>query len=157
MSFSAEEIRPLFPSLSAAENDDARPIFLDNPAGTQVPRTVMDAVTQYYMTMNANSGGAFATSRRNDEMVERTRERMADFLNAPSAKDIVIGPNMTTLNFSLSRAIAQILSPGDEIVLTRMDHDANVAPWTLIARDYDLKAEMGGYRSHRLYAGHGNA
>ena len=139
MSFSVEEIRPLFPSVSAAENDDARPIFLDNPAGTQVPRTVMDAVTQYYMTMNANSGGAFATSRRNDEMVERTRERMADFLNAPSAKDIVIGPNMTTLNFGLSRAIAQILSPGDEIVLTRMDHDANVAPWTLIARDYDLK------------------
>ena len=139
MSFCVEEIRPLFPSLSAAENDDARPIFLDNPAGTQVPRTVMDAVTQYYMTMNANSGGAFATSRRNDEMVERTRERMADFLNAPSAKEIVIGPNMTTLNFALSRAIAQVLSPGDEIVLTRMDHDANVAPWVLIARDYDLK------------------
>jgi cysteine desulfurase family protein (TIGR01976 family) len=100
---------------------------------------VMDAVTQYYMTMNANSGGAFATSRRNDEMAQLTRESMADFLNASSASEIVIGPNMTTLSFSLSRAISQLLSPGDEIVLTRMDHDANVTPWILIARDCDLK------------------
>ena len=141
MTFSAEKIRSLFPSLSVPASDGAMPIFLDNPAGTQVPRTVMDAVTEYYLTMNANSGGPFATSRRNDEMVAQTRQRMADFLNAPSADDIVIGPNMTTLNFNLSRAIGQILSPGDEIILTRMDHDANIAPWTLMARDCQLQVK----------------
>ena len=141
MSFCAADIRSLFPSLSIPADDGSMPIFLDNPAGTQVPHSVMEAVTQYYMTMNANSGGSFATSRRNDEMVEQTRQKMADFLNAPSAKEIVIGPNMTTLNFGLSRALAQILSPGDEVVVTRMDHDANVSPWTLIARDYDLRVK----------------
>ena len=138
MSFRAEAIRPHFPSLSVPADDGSLPVFLDNPAGTQVPRTVMEAVTQYYMTMNANSGGPFATSQRNDEMVQRTRQRMAEFLNAPSAKEIVIGPNMTTLNFNLSRALASLLSPGDEVVVTRMDHDANVSPWTLIARDHGL-------------------
>ena len=141
MSFRAEDIRPLFPSLSVPAADGRLPIFLDNPAGTQVPRSVMDAVTQYYMSMNANSGGPFATSQRNDEMVGQTRQRMADFLNAASANEIVIGPNMTTLNFSLSRALAQILSPGDELVVTRMDHDANISPWTLIARDHGLEVK----------------
>lgn len=138
MSFCAEAIRPLFPSLSVPADDGGLPVFLDNPAGTQVPRSVMEAVTQYYMTMNANSGGPFATSQRNDEMVQKTRQGMADFLNASSPSEIVIGPNMTTLNFSLSRALAQTLSPGDEVVVTRMDHDANVSPWTLVARDHDL-------------------
>lgn len=138
MSFSAEAIRPLFPSLSVPAADGSLPVFLDNPAGTQVPRSVMKAVTQYYMTMNANSGGPFATSRRNDEMIVRTRERMADFLNASSASEIVIGPNMTTLNFNLSRSLASRLSPGDEVVVTRMDHDANVSPWMLVARDHGL-------------------
>ncbi|MDE2853677.1 MAG: cysteine desulfurase-like protein [Chloroflexota bacterium] len=135
MTFHAEAIRPLFPSLN---HDGTAPIFLDNPAGTQVPRPVMDAVTQYYLTMNANSGGAFATSRRSDEMTQMTRERMADFLNASSPSEIIIGPNMTTLCFSLSRAISPLLSAGDEIVLTRMDHDANIAPWLQIARERNL-------------------
>jgi cysteine desulfurase family protein (TIGR01976 family) len=139
MSFHADAIRSRFPSLSVPASDGALPIFLDNPAGTQVPLSVMQAVTQYYMTMNANSGAVFATSRRNDEMVRQTRESMADFLNASSASEIVIGPNMTSLNFSLSRSIAQTLSAGDEIVLTRMDHDANIAPWVHIARENDLR------------------
>lgn len=138
MTFHAEAIREQFPSLRMPADDGSLPVFLDNPAGTQVPLGVMQAVTDYYMTMNANSGGVFATSRRNDEMVQRTREGMADFLNAASASEIVIGPNMTTLSFHLSRSIAQTLAPGDEIMLTRMDHDANVAPWTLIARDRGL-------------------
>lgn len=138
MSFHANEIRPLFPSILTPTADGTIPVFLDNPAGTQVPKMVMDAVTEYYMTMNANSGGTFATSERNDKMVAETRQRMADFINAPSPDEIVIGPNMTTLNFALSRAIAKTLSAGDEIILTRMDHDANVSPWLLIAEDYDL-------------------
>ena len=138
MSFHANEIRGLFPSILIPTEDGTIPVFLDNPAGTQVPKMVMDAVTDYYMTMNANSGGTFTTSHRNDEMVAETRQRMADFINAPNPDEIVIGPNMTTLNFGLSRAIAQTLSAGDEIILTRMDHDANVSPWMLIAKDYDL-------------------
>lgn len=141
MSFSPEAIRPLFPALSQRAADGSLPIFLDNPAGTQVPQPVIDAVGNYYRTMNANSGGSFATSQRNDAMVAETRRAMADFLHAPSPAEIVIGPNMTTLCFALSRAIAQTLSPGDEIVLTRMDHDANVTPWTLIARDRGLQVK----------------
>ncbi len=141
MSFSAEAIRPQFPSLGIPAADGSLPIFLDNPAGTQVPRSVMEAVTRYYLTMNANSGGPFATSQRNDDMARQTRQRVAEFLNAPSASEIVIGPNMTTLNFSLSRALASILSPGDEVIVTRMDHEANVSPWTLVARDHELKVK----------------
>jgi cysteine desulfurase family protein (TIGR01976 family) len=113
-------------------------IFFDNPAGTQVPKRVIDAVSDYYRHINANSGGAFATSQRTDEMIEDTRARVADFLNAPRSDEIVFGPNMTTLNFSLSRALAKTLKAGDEIVLTRMDHDGNIAPWLRIAEDYGL-------------------
>jgi len=138
MSFHAKYIRSMFPSITIPTDDGTIPIFLDNPAGTQVPKRVMDAVTTYYMTMNANSGGTFATSKRNDAMVEGTRQRMADFINAPSKDEIVIGANMTTLNFALSRAIAKTLATGDEIILTRMDHDANVSPWLRIADDYGL-------------------
>ena len=141
MTFSAEAIRPLFPSLSRRAPDGSLPIFLDNPAGTQVPQAVIDAVGDYYLDMNANSGGSFATSQRNDGMAAETRAAVADFLHASSPSDIVIGPNMTTLNFALSRSIAQTLSPDDEIVLTRMDHDANVSPWTLVARDHDLQVK----------------
>ncbi len=148
MTFRAEAIRPLFPALNRRAEDGTLPIFLDNPAGTQVPQTVIDAVSDYYRTMNANSGGRFATSKRNDAMVAETRRAMADFLNAPSPTEIVIGPNMTTLCFALSRAIAQTLSPGDEIVLTRMDHDANVAPWTLIARDRGLQVKWVDIQTH---------
>jgi cysteine desulfurase family protein (TIGR01976 family) len=113
-------------------------VFFDNPAGTQVPRRVIDAVSDYYLTMNANSGGAFASSQRSDAMVHDVREKLADFLNAPRADEIVLGPNMTSLNFALSRALAKTLQPGDEIVLTRMDHDANVAPWLRVADDLGL-------------------
>lgn len=139
MNFPIDEIRALFPSLSIPSDDGGLPVFLDNPAGTQVPRSVMEAVTEYYLTMNANSGGQFATSLRTEAMALSTRESMADFLNAASPKEIVIGANMTSLNFALSRALARRLQPGDEIVLTRLDHDANLSPWTLIARDHDLR------------------
>lgn len=131
-------IRQQFPALNIPLEDGSLPVFFDNPAGTQVPQAVIDAVVDYYRQMNANSGGAFATSRRSDAMMESVRQRAADFLGAPSPEEIVFGQNMTTLNFALSRALAKTLSPGDEIVLTRMDHDANVAPWLLIAQDYGL-------------------
>lgn len=131
-------IRAQFPALNRAVDGNALPVFFDNPAGTQVAQMVIDAVRDYYTQMNANSGGAFATSQRSDAMVWSTRERVADFLNAPRADEVVFGPNMTTLNLALSRALAKRLQAGDEIVLTRMDHDANVAPWLRIAADHEL-------------------
>jgi cysteine desulfurase family protein (TIGR01976 family) len=133
-----QTIRQQFPSLHISAEGGTPPIYFDNPAGTQVPQVVIDAVGHYYRTMNANSGGAFETSQRTDAMVAEARQTVADFLNAPQPIEIVFGPNMTTLCFSLSRAIDKTLQPGDEIVLTRMDHDANVTPWKLIARDNDL-------------------
>lgn len=131
-------IRNQFPSLNRPLENGNLPIHLDNPAGTQVPQQVIDAVSNYYITMNANSGGAFPTSERSDEMVRNARQTAADFLNAPASEEIVFGPNMTSLNFALSRALAKTLQPGDEIVLTMMDHDANISPWLRIAEDYGL-------------------
>jgi len=139
MKFDVGEIRKLFPSLSQQTDEGRLPVFLDNPGGTQVPQPVIDAVGEYYRRMNANSGGAFATSRRSDAAVEAARERMADFLNAQCPEEIVFGANMTTLNFALSRALAKTLRTGDEIVVTRMDHDGNIAPWLRIAEDHRLK------------------
>ena len=138
MPFDVQTVRSFFPSLNRPAEDGSLPVFFDNPAGTQVPQPVIDAVTEYYLTMNANAGGAFATSRRTDTMVRAARERVADFLHAARPEEIVFGPNMTTLSFALSRALGKTLSPGDEIVLTRMDHDANVMPWLRIAEDHDL-------------------
>ncbi|MEQ8671658.1 MAG: cysteine desulfurase-like protein [Aggregatilineales bacterium] len=139
MTIDVEKIRAQFPALhQPVAGKSTLPVFFDNPAGTQVSKSVIDAVSHYYTTMNANSGGTFATSQRTDTMTQNARELMADFLNAPNSQEIAFGPNMTTLNFSLSRALAKTLNAGDEIVLTRMDHDANVSPWLLIARDHDL-------------------
>jgi cysteine desulfurase family protein (TIGR01976 family) len=138
MPFDVTAARRHFPSLHRPSDRGGVPVFFDNPAGTQVPQQVIDAVARYYLTSNANSGGAFATSMRSDETVERVRRQMARFIGAPSPLEVVFGPNSTTLNFALSRAIAKTLSPGDEVVLTRMDHDANVSPWLRIAGDYDL-------------------
>lgn len=139
MSLDVHALRAQFPALNQIVAHGGKlPVFFDNPAGTQVPQRVIDAVVDYYQHMNANSGGMFATSHRSDAMVERVRQQMADFLNAPSPDEIVFGPNMTTLNFALSRALGQTLKPGDEIVLTRMDHDANVQPWRRIAEDHGL-------------------
>jgi cysteine desulfurase family protein (TIGR01976 family) len=138
MTFDVEAVRAHFPALHQPVNGNEAPIFFDNPAGTQVPQGVIDAVADYYTHMNANSGGIFTGSQRSDGMVHHVRESAADFLNASSADEIVFGANMTTLNFALSRALGKTLSPGDEIVLTRMDHDANVQPWRRIAEDYGL-------------------
>jgi cysteine desulfurase family protein (TIGR01976 family) len=138
MVFDVQAVRARFPALQQTVNGGIVPVFFDNPAGTQVPQSVIDAVTHYFTHTNANSGGAFATSAASDAMVVATRGKVAQFLNAPKPHEIVIGPNMTSLNFALSRALAQTLQPGDEIVLTRMDHDANVAPWLRVAEDRGL-------------------
>ncbi len=120
-------VREQFPSLKLQVNRHAA-AFLDGPAGTQVPQQVMDAVQNYFMSANANTYGAFLTSRRNDEMIVAARAAMADFFNC-DANEVVFGQNMTTITFALARAIGRELKPGDEIVVTTLDHDANVAPW----------------------------
>lgn len=120
--------RSYFPSL-AQEIGGQQVVYFDNPGGTQVASQVIDAMVAYFRTANANTGGAFLTSRRTDEVIANARRAMADFLHAGSPNEIVFGPNMTTLTFAFSRAIGKTLQAGDEIVVTVLDHDANVAPW----------------------------
>ena len=120
-------VREQFPSLKLQVNGHPA-AFLDGPAGTQVPRQVMDAIHNYLLNANANTCGAFETSRRTDSIIDSARSAMADLF--PCDKDeVVFGQNMTTITFALSRAIGRELKPGDEIVVTTLDHDANVAPW----------------------------
>jgi cysteine desulfurase family protein (TIGR01976 family) len=116
----------------------ARPTaFFDGPGGTQVPDSVVDAVAAYLRDSNANLGGPFETSRRSRDLVRAAHEAAARFLGATS-DEVGFGPNMTTLNFALSRAAARDWREGDEVVVTRLDHDANVAPWLELARDRNL-------------------
>src|SRR5271170_7895856 len=124
-------IRAQFPSLSRTINGHPA-AFLDGPGGTQVPQRVIDAISDYLRRNNANTGGAYATSRNTDAMIAEARAAMADFLNC-GADEIVFGPNMTTLTYAISRAIGRDLGPGDEILVTRLDHDANVSPWLALA------------------------
>jgi cysteine desulfurase family protein (TIGR01976 family) len=123
LTFDVDSVRRSFPALASGT------IFLDNPGGTQVALPVIEAMRDYMVTCNANSHGAFATSERSDASVQEARNAFSDFLNAKSADEIVFGPNMTTLTFLLSRALGRTLTPDDEIVVTRLDHDANIAPW----------------------------
>jgi cysteine desulfurase family protein (TIGR01976 family) len=131
-------IRAQFPSLSTIDNGERR-IYLDNPAGTQVPRLVVQRMSECLLEGNANLGGFFRTADLAGEFVDAARAAMADFLNVPSADEITFGQNMTTITLHLSRSIGQFLNAGDEIILSRMEHDANIAPWLLMARDHDLK------------------
>jgi cysteine desulfurase family protein (TIGR01976 family) len=120
-------VRSQFPSLAQTVNGHPA-AFLDGPGGTQVPQRVIDAMSDYLRRDNANTGGAYATSRHTDAMLAEARGAMGDFLNC-TADEIVFGPNMTTLTYAMSRAIGRDLGPGDEILVTRLDHDANVSPW----------------------------
>jgi len=126
-------IRAQFPSLSQTVNGHPA-AFLDGPGGTQVPQRVIDAISNYLATNNANTGGAYATSRHTDAMIAEARAAMGDFLHC-GADEVAFGPNMTSLTYAISRAIGRDLRPGDEILLTRLDHDANVSPWLQMAED----------------------
>lgn len=129
-----DSLRNQFPALARRVGNQTA-VFLDGPAGTQVPQRVIDAMTHYLATHNANRGGAFATSVESDRLLDAAHEAAADFLGAGDPDTVAFGANMTTLTFALSRALARTWTPGDEIVLTRMEHDANYTPWTLAARD----------------------
>jgi len=126
MNFDINEIRSHFPALKSGA------IFFDGPGGTQLTQETMDALNKYLITANANFHGSFITSKKTDETTLNARQAMADFLNARSEKEIVFGNNMTSLTFSFSRAIGRTMSPGDEIIVSRLDHDANIAPWVAL-------------------------
>ena len=126
-------IREQFPSLKRKD------VFFDNPGGTQIAQQSLDRMQRYLLECNANHEGAFPTSRQSDAVLHEARVAMADFLNAPSPDEIVFGNNMTSITFNMSRALGRRLGPSDEIVITRLDHDANISPWLLIAEDRGCK------------------
>jgi cysteine desulfurase family protein (TIGR01976 family) len=134
MQFDLAACRREFPSFARIQ--DGRPVvYLDGPAGSQVPRRVAEAMSDYLFNHNANHGGAFATSRQSDALTIEARRAVADLLGVVDDVPIVFGANMTTLTFAFSRALAREWKPGDEVVVTRLDHDANITPWVLAARD----------------------
>jgi cysteine desulfurase family protein (TIGR01976 family) len=120
-------IRSQFPALSQTI-DDHPAVFFDGPGGTQVPQSVIDAISDYLRTSNANTDGAFATSQRTDAMLLGARSAMADFLGC-TPEEVIFGANMTSLTFAMSWSIGRELKPGDEIVVTRLDHGGNYSPW----------------------------
>jgi cysteine desulfurase family protein (TIGR01976 family) len=133
MSLDPTLIRAQFPSLN-------RPaIFFDNPGGTQIARQSAGRIQSYLLECNANHGGAFETSRKSDEILAEAHAAMADFLNAARPEEIIFGNNMTSLTLHISRSLARTLNMGDEILVTRLDHDANISPWLLVAEDRGCK------------------
>lgn len=137
MTFPIDRVRALFPSLAIADNGVPR-IYADNPAGTQVPATVARAVHDAMLASCANLGGHFATSIAAGEITARAHEQAAVFLGARSGREVIIGQSMTSLTFHLSRSICRDFRPGDEIVITRMEHEGNVGPWLEMAKDKGL-------------------
>jgi len=139
-------LRAEFPALQ--QTAGGRPlIFFDGPGGTQVHGSVIEAMRRYLIEANSNAHGAFLYSHRTDETTTTARRALADLVNASRPEEIVFGPNMTTLTFNLSRAMGRTLNPGDEIVVTRLDHDANIAPWValqergVVVRHADFKPD----------------
>jgi len=149
-------VRAQFPSLQTQVNGQPA-AYLDGPAGTQVPTQVMHAIQSYLMTANANTGGAFLTSRRTEEAIAGSRAAMADFFSC-EPNEVIFGQNMTTITYAISRAIGRDLPPGSEIVLTTLDHDANFSPWKALEekgvvirqvdiREHDCTLDMEDFKS----------
>lgn len=138
MTFDLESIRAQFPALSIIDGESPR-VYFDNPGGTQVSQNVVDSMSDCLIQTSANVQGPFRTSQMVDALIEEAHTAVADLLNAPSRDEIIFGQNMTTLTLHVSRSIGRCFRPGDEIILSHMDHDANVGPWLLLARDLDLQ------------------
>jgi cysteine desulfurase family protein (TIGR01976 family) len=143
--FDVDQIRREFPALSLKGNDGPAAYF-DGPAGSQVPQRVVRAVCDYLSHTNANHGGSFVTSRQSDRILEQAHRTLADFLGTSAAECVVFGPNMTSLTLSLSRALGRTWDPDDEIIVTSLEHDANVTPWMLAARDAGVHVHHVGVR-----------
>lgn len=132
--FDVNHWRARFPALT--REIDGRPVvYFDGPAGSQVPQSVVDAVAACLTDVNANCGGVFASSRETDELLDQAHRAVADFLGSPDSETVVFGANMTTLTQALARAMARTWTAGDEVVVTRLEHDANFTPWVQAARD----------------------
>ncbi|HJM24228.1 MAG TPA: cysteine desulfurase-like protein [Candidatus Thalassarchaeaceae archaeon] len=127
-----KKIRDCFPALGRTINGRAA-VFFDGPGGSQVPRSVVDAVSDYLLNHNANTGMSFATSLETDEIISEALQACADFIGCSDPTEIAFGQNMTSLNIQLSSALSKTWGPGDEVVVTRLDHDGNVRPWSLAA------------------------
>jgi cysteine desulfurase family protein (TIGR01976 family) len=141
------EIRSRFPAL--ARKHYGRPaVFFDGPAGTQVPQAVIEAMTRYLRESNANHGGAYPTSIESDAILREAHRAMAEFVGATDPDEIIFGANMTSLTFALSRALAKSWRAGDEVVVTRLDHDANITPWVLAAREAGAVVRSVGFDRH---------
>jgi cysteine desulfurase family protein (TIGR01976 family) len=138
-------VRRQFPAL-AQRHGDREAVFFDGPAGSQVPQSVIDAIGDYLRTMNANHGGVFATSVRSDAMLDEAHRAAADFVGTDDPECCYFGANMTTLTFALSRALARTWNKGDEVLVTRLDHDADVSPWVLAAQDAGAVVRRIGIR-----------
>ena len=145
--FPVECCRAQFPALARQIGGEPA-IFFDGPAGSQVPERVIDAIAGYLRTSNANHGGLFATGVESDAMLDAAHQALADLFGAADPASIIFGANMTTLTFSLSRALAREWGPGDEIMVTRLDHDANVTSWVLAARDAGATVRHLAIRPH---------
>src|ERR1044072_9239474 len=144
MTLNPDLIRQQFPSL------DHPAIFLDNPAGTQISKQSLERINRYLLEHNANHEGMFETSRKSDEVLHEAHAAMADFLNASHPEEIIFGNNMTTLTLHMCRSLARTVQAGDNILITRLVHDANISPWMLIAEDkgcnliwVDIDVEQG--------------
>ena len=133
MDFPIDEIRARFPALSTGKDR----IYFDAPGGTQICQPAIDRMVAHLRSGTANSGGAFVTSRETDALSEEAHQAVADLIGADPG-EIAFGPNMTSLTLALSRALSRVWGEGDELVLTHLDHDANVAPWLLVARDKNM-------------------
>ncbi|HMO36788.1 MAG TPA: aminotransferase class V-fold PLP-dependent enzyme, partial [Gemmatales bacterium] len=133
-SFDPASVRDQFPALARQVNGQ-HAIFTDGPAGSQVPRRVAAAISDYLFHHNANHGGAFVTSRSSDALLQMVHQQCADFFGVSDPDTVLFGNNMTSLTFALSRALARTWQAGDEIILSRCDHDANVTPWVLAAQE----------------------
>jgi cysteine desulfurase family protein (TIGR01976 family) len=152
MNFNSNLIRAQFPGLARAA------IFFDNPGGTQIAKPSLDRMIAYLRNSNANHAGRFATSQESDAIIDEARQATADFLNARRAEEIVFGANMTTLTLHFSRTLARTWNPGDTILVTRLDHDANVTPWVMAAEDrgcevryVDFNLKDGTLNTQQLY------
>ncbi len=128
----SSEIRDFFPSIVRADHNNNQIIYLDGPGGTQVPIQVIEAISQYYIRSNANTHGEFITSQETDKVMDDLRLKMSQFLGSESPDTISIGQNMTSLNYSLARALAKKFKSGDEVIITELDHEANRGPWKVL-------------------------
>ena len=133
-----DKVRSNFPSLSLKDENENQIIYLDGPGGTQVPSSVIDAISNYYRQSNSNTHGEFITSKETDSIMDSMRKKVAQLLGAESKECISIGQNMTTLNYSLSRGLSKIFKKGDEVIITELDHEANRGPWKTI-ESYGIK------------------